>query len=218
METNKNNKETSDTARGINITLCHNHHSPHFTDEETERQRLSYTSHGMWVELVRSRSCQEEVSCSIDHVSFQAPLAFPIMDGFGRQIHCDIFLLWCSGGLEHLIRQIPAQESVPHLPGQDPRIMIICLENMGWSLSLCGLERISLLMCTFLNAALGILVLTKNDACHVSKQRMLQSEGKPSGNSGWRQNAHHQASLMLLNTGPTLNNWGVYQRILYQLS
>lgn len=47
METNKNNKETSDTARGINITLCHNHRSAHFTDEETERQRLSYTSHGM---------------------------------------------------------------------------------------------------------------------------------------------------------------------------
>ena len=47
-------------------------------------------------------------------------------------------------------------------------------------------------MHTFLNASVGILVLTKNDACHVSKQRMLQPEGEPSGNSGWKQNAHRQ--------------------------
>ena len=45
-----------------NLAACHKHHSPHFTDEETERQRSSYISHGIWVVLVRATSCQEEVS------------------------------------------------------------------------------------------------------------------------------------------------------------
>ena len=61
----------------------------------------------------------------------------------------------------------------------------------------------------------GLSLWTKNAACHISKQRILQPSattaarsGEPWGNSGWKQKSCHQAISRCSHRHPSSAPWG----------